>query len=191
MSRSTVEESRLALGMEATTVREGYELWRPNREKPEAQMTKALVTLVLLISAALLLIVTIGGWERLQSFGVAMMTIIYAAIYIVFAYLIARWHRGILPVAAALAIILAIFAAVAAPGWFARAKEGLDSPALPEELLGLLTLLLVPVQLVLVAIALIAFNQNWHVEEERPVGGEPPPDEYEPEGPAPTAPQPT
>jgi hypothetical protein len=176
--------------MEATTVREGYELWRPNREKPEAQMTKALVTLVLLISAALLLIVTIGGWERLQSFGVAMMTIIYAAIYIVFAYLIARWQRGILPVAAALAIILAIFAAVAAPGWFARAKEGLDSPALPEELLGLLTLLLVPVQLVLVAITLIAFNQNWHVEEERPVGGEPP-DEYEPEGPEPSAPQPT
>ena len=177
--------------MEATTVREGYELWRPNREKPEAQMTKALVALVLLISAALLLIVTIGGWERLQSFGVAMMTIIYAAIYIVFAYLIARWQRGILPVAAALAIILAIFAAVAAPGWFARAKEGLDSPALPEELLGLLTLLLVPVQLVLVAIALIAFNQNWHVEEERPVGGEPPPDEYEPDEPAPSAPQPT
>jgi hypothetical protein len=190
MSRSTVEESRLAFGMEATTVREGYELWRPNREKPEAQMTKALVTLVLLISATLLLIVTIGGWERLQSFGVAMMTIIYAAIYIVFAYLIARWQRGILPVAAALAIILAIFAAVAAPGWFARAKEGLDSPALPEELLGLLTLLLVPVQLVLVAIALIAFNQNWHVEEERPVGGEPPPDEYEPDEPAPAAPQP-
>jgi hypothetical protein len=177
--------------MEATTVREGYELWRPNREKPEAQMTKALVTLVLLISATLLLIVTIGGWERLQSFGVAMMTIIYAAIYIVFAYLIARWQRGILPVAAALAIILAIFAAVAAPGWFARAKEGLDSPALPEELLGLLTLLLVPVQLVLVAIALIAFNQNWHVEEERPVGGEPPPDEYEPDEPPPAAPQPT
>ena len=62
--------------MEATTVREGYELWRPNREKPEAQMTKALVTLVLLVSAGLLLIVTIGGWERLQSTGVALMTIV-------------------------------------------------------------------------------------------------------------------
>ena len=167
--------------MEATTVREGYELWRPNREKAESRMTKALVILVLLISAALLLIVTIGGWERLQSFGVAMMTLIYAAIYILFALLVARWQRGILPVAAALAIILAIFAAIAAPGWFARAKEGLDSPALPEELLGLLTLLLVPVQLVLIAIALIAFNQNWHVEEERPVGGVPLPGEDEEE----------
>jgi 4-amino-4-deoxy-L-arabinose transferase-like glycosyltransferase len=178
--------------MEATTVREGYELWRPNRVKAESQMTKALVALVLLISAALLLVVTIGGWERLQSFGVALMTLLYAALYIVFAFLVTRWQRGILPVAAALAIILAIFAAVAAPGWFARAKEGLDPPALPEELLGLLTLLLVPVQLVLIAIALIAFNQNWHVEEERPIGGgEPPRDEPEAEGPPPAAPQPT
>jgi hypothetical protein len=180
--------------MEATTVREGYELWRPNREKPESQMTKALVSLVLLVSAAMLLIVTIGGWERLQSPGVAMMTLVYAALYIVFAVLIARWSRGLLPVASALAIVLAIFAAVAAPGWFARAKDGLDSPALPEELLGMLTLLLVPVQLVLIAIALIAFNQNWHVEEERPVGGGPPPDEEPPPiGPGPGArgPQPT
>jgi hypothetical protein len=175
--------------MEATTVREGYELWRPNREKGESQMTKALVALVLLISAALLLIVTIGGWERLQSFGVAMMTLIYAGFYILFAFLVARWRRGILPVAAALAIILAIFAAVAAPGWFARAKEGLDSPALPEELLGLLTLLLVPVQLVLIALALIAFNQNWHVEEERPIADheyrDEPDDAPHPDAPAP------
>jgi hypothetical protein len=175
--------------MEATTVREGYELWRPNREKGESQMTKALVTLVLLISAAIVLIVTIGGWERLQSFGVAVMSLIYAALYILFAFLVARWQRGILPVAAALAIILAIFAAVAAPGWFARAKEGLDSPALPEELIGLLTVLLVPVQLVLIAIALIAFNQNWHVEEERPIGGGGPIHD-EPEGPPPSEPPP-
>jgi lysylphosphatidylglycerol synthetase-like protein (DUF2156 family) len=171
--------------MEATSVRPGYELWRPNREKREAQMTKALVSLVLLISAALLLIITIGGWERLQSFGVAMMTLIYAGLYLLFAFLVARWQRGILPVAAALAIILTIFAAVAAPGWFARAKDGLDSPALPEELIGLLVLLLIPVQLVLIAIALIAFNQNWHVEEERPIGGEPDYDEREQEREAP------
>ena len=27
--------------------------------------------------------------------------------------------------------------------------------------------------MVLIAVAMIGFNQNWHVEEERPVGGEP------------------
>ena len=41
-----------------------------------------------------------------------------------------------------------------------------------SELLGLLTLLLVPLQIMLIAVAMIAFNQNWHVEEERPIGDE-------------------
>jgi hypothetical protein len=159
--------------MEATTVRPGYELWRPNREKTESQTTKALVSFVLLVSAGVILVITIGGWERLQGFGVGVMSLIYALLYIAFAFLVARWNRGILPVAAALAIVLAIFAGVAAPGWFARAKDGLDSPLLPEELLGLLTLLLVPVQLLLITIAMMGFNQEWQVEEERPVGAEP------------------
>ena len=152
--------------------RPGYELWRPNRVKSESKVTRVLVAIVLLISAALILIITLGGWERLQGATVAAMAIIWAVLYILFAFLVLRWNRGILPVAAALAIILAIFAVIAAPAWFARDKVGLDSPALPEELLGLLTFLVVPVQLALIAIAMIAFNQNWHVEEERPVGGD-------------------
>ena len=156
--------------MEAET-RPGYELWRPNRTKSESKVTRVLVALVLLISAALILIITLGGWERLQGATVAAMAIIWAVLYVLFAFLILRWNRGLLPVAAAMGILLAIFAVIAAPAWFARDKVGLDSPALPEELLGLLTFLLVPVQLALIAIAMIGFNQNWHVEEERPIGG--------------------
>src|SRR5215208_7900090 len=126
--------------MEATTVREGYELWRPNRESAQAKTTKALVALVLLISAALIILITLGGWERLQSSSVGVMSLIYAGLYILFAVLIMNWNRGLLPVAASLAIILAIFATIAGPAWFERAKDGLDSPVLPEDLLGLLTL---------------------------------------------------
>jgi lysylphosphatidylglycerol synthetase-like protein (DUF2156 family) len=155
--------------MEAASVRPGYELWRPNREKAEAKSAKALVVLLLLVSAALILIITIGGWSRLE--GSPLFSLIYAGLYILFAYYVAKWQRGVLPVASALAIILAIFAAISAPAWFDRAKDGLSSPALPEELLGLLTLLLVPVQVMLIAVAMVAFNQNWHVEEERPIGG--------------------
>ena len=155
--------------MEAASVRPGYELWRPNRQKAEAKSAKALVVLLLLISAALILIVTIGGWSRLE--GSPIFSLLYAALYILFAYYVARWQRGVLPVASALAIILAIFAAISAPAWFDRAKDGLSSPALPEELLGLLTLLIVPVQIMLIAVAMVGFNQNWHVEEERPIGG--------------------
>src|SRR5918996_2204435 len=169
--------------MEAGAVRPGYELWRPNRERAESQSARALVVFLLLVSAGLAFVITAGGWERLE--GGKIFAIAYIAIYLLFAFLVARWNRGVLPVASALAIILAIFAGIAAPAWFDRAKDGLSSPALPEELLGLLTLLLVPVQVILIAVAMVAFNQDWHVEEERPVGDEIPPAEPpEDEGPA-------
>jgi hypothetical protein len=159
--------------MEIATARPGYELWRPNRQSAQAKTTKAIVSFVLLVSAGLLLVITIGGWTHLGGASVAIMSLLWAGLYVLFAVLVARWNRGILPVASALAIILAIFAAVAAPDWFARSKEGLDPPALPDDLLGVLTVLVVPVQLLLIAVAMVGFSQNWHVEEERPVGGVP------------------
>ena len=159
--------------MEAGSIRPGYELWRPNREKPEAKSARALVVFLLLVTAGLALVITLGGWTRLE--GGKIFAILYIALYVLFAFLVARWNRGVLPVASALAIILAIFAGIAAPAWFDRAKDGLSDPALPPDLLGLLCLLLVPVQVILIAVAMVAFNQEWHVEEERPIGDELPP----------------
>jgi hypothetical protein len=159
------------MAMPGVEVREGYELWRPNREKAECKAMKALVTFVLLASAALLLIVALGGWKRLEGPGVGAVTIIWALLYVFFAFVVmARWQRGVLPLSAALAVIMIIFAAVSAGGWFARDKPGLDNPAIPADLLGLLTLLVIPVQVILIIVSLVAFNQNWHVEEERPIG---------------------
>jgi hypothetical protein len=159
--------------MEAGSIRPGYELWRPNREKPEANSARALVVFLLLLSAGLALVITVGGWTRLE--GGKIFALLYVALYVLFAFLVARWNRGSLPVVSALAIILAIFAGIAAPAWFDRAKPGLSGPALPDDLLGLLCLVLVPVQVVLIAVAMVAFNQEWHVEEERPIGDELPP----------------
>ncbi|MSO41665.1 MAG: hypothetical protein EXQ70_07225 [Solirubrobacterales bacterium] len=156
--------------MEAGTARPGYELWRPNREKSESQSARALVVFLLLVSATLALVITIGGWERLE--GGKIFSLLYVILYLAFAFFVARWNRGLLPLIAALAVILAIFAGIAAPAWFGRAKDGLDSPALPEELLGLLTLLMVPIQVILIAVSMVAFNQEWHVEEERQIGDE-------------------
>jgi hypothetical protein len=159
--------------MEAGAIRPGYELWRPNREKPEAKSARALVVFLLLVTAALTFVIIIGGWTRLE--GVKPLSILYAALYVLFAYLVARWNRGVLPVASALSIILAIFAGIAAPAWFDRAKDGLSNPALPPDLLGILCLILVPIQVILIAVAMVAFNQEWHVEEERQIGDEVPP----------------
>ena len=71
-----------------------------------------------------------------------------------------------LPMIAALAIILGIFAAVAAPAWFDRDKDGFTKPALDADLLGLLCALLVALQIALVVAAMIGFRQGWNVEVE-------------------------
>lgn len=161
--------------------REGYELVRPNREKPQSQRTKAIVVFLLVATVALILIITIGGLKRLEGGPIG--PILYALIYIVAAIVVARWNRGILPVIAALSTILIIFLALAAPAWFARDKDGLDSPLLNESVLGLLTALMIPLQVLVIVVGLYAFNQNWHVEEERKISGHPAHRDEEPGGP--------
>jgi hypothetical protein len=143
----------------------------PNRDKPVVQATRATVIVLLLASAALVLIVTVGGWSVTQS--AIPIQIGYVVVYLTLALFAARWNRGVLPVAAVLAVLLGIFALVAGPSWFARDKSGFAEPALNAGLLGLLTLLIVPVQMLLVAFAMRGFSQGWNVELERrePIGG--------------------
>ncbi len=143
----------------------GVIITHPNRDKPVVQATRATVVVLLLVSAALTLIVTIGGWSLLE--GAIPIQIAYIAVYLAFAFFAMRWNRGVLPISAALAVLLGIFAAVAGPGWFSRDKSGFAQPTLNAGLLGLLTLLIVPVQMLLVAFALRGFSQGWNVELER------------------------
>jgi hypothetical protein len=56
---------------------------------------------------------------------------------------------------------------VGAPSWFQRTKTGFEEPALNANLLGVITLILAPVQILLVAFAMRGFNQGWNVELER------------------------
>jgi protein-S-isoprenylcysteine O-methyltransferase Ste14 len=139
----------------------------PNRAKAASKATKAVVILLLLVSATLVAIVTIGGWDALQ--GAKSLQVVYVVLYLVIAFYVARWNRGVLPVAAALAIVLLIFAAVSGPAWFDRDKTGFQDPALDSGLLGLVTLLIIPVQLLLIAFAMRGFQQEWNVEVERRV----------------------
>jgi len=137
----------------------------PNRDKPVVQATRATVVLLLLASAGLVLIVTVGGWSVLQ--GMIPVEIAYVLVYLTMAFLALRWNRGVLPVSAVLAVLLLIFALVAGPSWFARDKAGFEQPSLDAGLLGVLTLLIAPVQILLVAFAMRGFGQGWNVELER------------------------
>jgi lysylphosphatidylglycerol synthetase-like protein (DUF2156 family) len=136
----------------------------PNRDRAESKATRAIVVLLLVVSALLIFVVTAGGWSELQ--GAQIISIGYIVVYLVMAFYVARWNRGVLPVAAALAILFAVVAAVAAPAWFERDKAGFEDPALDPSMLGLLTAIIVPVQLLLIAFAMRGFQQQWNVEVE-------------------------
>lgn len=137
----------------------------PNRRKASSQLARLVVIVLLLASAAVVLIVSLGGWDTIE--GARPLQLVYIALYVVFALFVARWSRGVLPMIAALAIILGIFATVAAPAWFDRAKDGFTDPAIASDVLGLLCVLLVLLQAALLLSTLIGFRQKWNVEVER------------------------
>jgi hypothetical protein len=80
-----------------------------------------------------------------------------------------------------MAVLLLILALIAGTGyagtsWFDRNHAGFASAhalfggkGLGPDTLGLVTLLLVPVQALLIAFSMYAFGQGWNVEQEVPI----------------------
>lgn len=159
-------------------IRPGYTVIHPNREKASCRVTKLVVVLILVISVALMLALTIGGWSELQ--GLKPVNFIWCLVYLLIAFYVWRWSRGVLPIAAGLAMLLLIIAVIAGTGlsgtsWFDREHAGF-APAqslfggggLSDGTLGFLTILLIPVQVALIVFAMIGFAQGWNVELEVP-----------------------
>jgi hypothetical protein len=146
---------------------DGVEIEHPNRKKASSKTTRAIVVVLLLASALVMAVISLGAWDELV--GAKALQVIYIVLYVVLAYFVARWSRGVLPVAAALAIVLAIFALVSVPGWYERDRPGFAEPALSADVVGLLTALLIPLQLLLIFFAMRGFQQAWNVEVEHPV----------------------
>ena len=113
-----------------------------------------------------MLIITVGGWSVLQ--GAQIVAFFYILLYVVMAFYVARWNRGLLPVCAALSVLLAVVAGVAAPGWFARDKAGFQDPALAPDFLGHAHDHPDPRVRAAVVFAMRGFAQKWNVEVERP-----------------------
>ena len=137
----------------------------PNRGKASSQLARLVVIVLLIASAAVTLLVSIGGWDTIE--GAKPIQIAYIILYLVLALFVARWARGVLPMIAGLAIILGIFAAVATPAWFDRDQDGFTDPAISSSVLGLLCALLLLLQIALILSAMIGFRQKWNVEVER------------------------
>ncbi len=151
----------------------------PNRTKASSRATKAIVALLLLTSVALILLVTIGGWSKLE--GLTPVNFAWCAVYLVIAFYVqSRWARGLLPIAAALALLMMGISLISGVGgagasWFDRSGRGFAATnslfggaGLSAHSLGVLTLLIAPVQLLLIVFAMRGFAQNWQVEVEAP-----------------------
>jgi hypothetical protein len=161
------------------TLTPGYVVVYPNREKSASKVTKAIVALIMLVSVGLMLIVTIGGWSKLQ--GLKPVNFVWIIAYLIMAYYIfKRWARGLLPITAGLAILLLMMVVIAGLGasgtsWFDRSASGFAGAqsmfgggGLSPDVLGFFTLLLAPVQVLLIFFAMLGFSQGWNVEVEIP-----------------------
>jgi hypothetical protein len=175
---AATDGGKVPLVAQRRIVRPGYTVIHPNRDKPVCKLTRVLVALILLLSVALMLTVTIGAWTKLQ--GMKPINFIWCAIYVVMAIYVLRWARGLLPIAAALAVLLIAIAAIAGFGvggtsWFDRGHYGyghagslFGGTGLSADAIGTLTLLLIPVEAVLVIAAIVGFAQGWNIELEVP-----------------------
>lgn len=138
----------------------------PNRDSAEAKATRALTTALLAASAVLIAIISIGGYGAFS--GAQLTQLAIGVLFAYYAYSVAQWRSGILPIAAGTAVIAGIFAAVSVPTWFQRGGEGYDQPLFPEPIVGALVLAFAVLQLVTIVVTLRAFQQQWQVELEVP-----------------------
>lgn len=161
-------------------VKPGYVVTYPNREKRSSKVTKVIVALVLVASAVLILVVTVGGWSKLA--GLLPVNLIWCAIYLTFAYYVMRWARGLLPIAAALGALMLVFAVIAVTAlagvtWSDRSSPGyapvhnlFGGAGLSPGTLSVLTIVIAVSQALLIIVAMQAFSQQWNIEYEVPAG---------------------
>jgi hypothetical protein len=157
-------------------VRPGHAVIHPNRDKVICKITKIIIVAILLATVALVLILTIGGWSKLE--GMKPVNFLWCLLDLGLAIFVLRWSRGLLPIAAGLAILLLVIAAIAGLGlagtsWFSRNRHGfavaqsmLGGRGLADNVLGTVTVLLIFVELALIITSMIGFAQGWNVEIE-------------------------
>jgi hypothetical protein len=156
----------------------GYVITYPNREKTSSRVTKLLTAAVLVLSVVVILLMTFGGWSKME--GLIPLDIIWCLVYLVMAWYVARWARGLLPIAAALGALMLIFAVIALAGytgvaWSDRANAGYGAihsvfggGGFSADTMNFLVVIVAITQVALIVSAMRAFGQGWNIEYEIP-----------------------
>jgi hypothetical protein len=150
----------------------------PNRDKRSSKLTRVAVAVLLVLSAALMLVVTIGGWSKLA--GLVPVNIIWSGVYLVMAYYVMRWARDLLPIAVGLGALMLTFAviaetATAGVSWddraaldYAPAHALFGGAGLSPGTLSTLTIAIAVTQVLLIVASVRALGQGWNIEYEVP-----------------------
>jgi hypothetical protein len=156
----------------------GYVVTYPNRAKRSSNVARVAVALVLVLSAVLLLVVTVGGWSKLA--GLLPVNILWCLVYLVMAYYVLRWAKGLLPIAVGLGALLLTFAviaetAAAGVSWsdrnarhYAGARTLFGGGGLSPSTLSTLTIAIAITQVLLIVVSVRALGQGWNIEYEVP-----------------------
>ncbi len=159
-------------------VKPGYVVTYPNRDKRSSKVARAAVASVLVLSALLLLAVTVGGWSKLA--GLLPVNLIWCLAYVVMAYYVMRWAKGLLPIAVGLGALLLTFAliaetAAAGVSWsdrsgphYAHAQSLFGATGLSPGTLSTLTIAIAITQVLLIVACVRALGQGWNIEYEVP-----------------------
>jgi len=162
----------------ARHVKPGHVVTYPNREKRSSRVARVAVALILVLSALLLLAETIGGWSKLA--GLVPVNFVWCLAYLVMAYYVLRWVKGLLPIAAGLGALMLAFAVIAetaaagvswgdrnTPG-YAPAHALFGGVGLSPGTMSALTIAIAITQALLIAVCIPALRQGWSIEYERP-----------------------
>jgi hypothetical protein len=161
-------------------VKPGHVVTYPNRERRSSRATRTALAAVLVCSALLMLLVTVGGWSKLD--GLEAVNLIWCAVYLVMAFFVMRWARELLPIAVGLGALMFVFTVIAetaaagvswsdrnAP-YYAPIHSLFGGGGLSAGTLDTLTLVIAITQALLVAAAVYAYRQAWNIEYEVPDG---------------------
>ncbi len=134
--------------------------------------------MVLAVSALLMLLVTVGGWSKLD--GLEPLNIVWCLVYLLMAFYVLRWARELLPIAVSLGALMFVFTLLAETGaagvsWSDRNAPGyapvrslFGGAGLSPSTLGALTIGIAITQVLLVAAGIYGFGQGWNIEHEVP-----------------------
>ena len=156
--------------MLASVAKDDVIIEHPNRDKPGSQTTRALV-----VGAAARQRRAFsrsrpseagrrsGGPSRCRSPTSSSTSLL--------AFYVARWRGVCCPSPRLLDVILLIFCAVGDRGDGRRDRVGFEDPLLAASVVGVLTIVLIPLQILLIVVAARGFSQRWSVEVERRLDG--------------------